>query len=216
MVKRCRICKEIKGLDCFHNLTKSPDGKMDKCKECRQEYYLGKRKERLEYQRIWDHDNREKKYEYIRKKRKIDPQYKIRSKLRSRLKGALNGKAKCAHTKDLVGCEWSYLEKYLELQFRPGMTWDNIHIDHMMPCKAFDLTLAEAQKACFHYTNLQPLFQPENNSKGAKIIYDMVWRNNRWHIRDNPFDKYHSRANILSVVFMVKKLVKLLPRIKLN
>ena len=54
------------------------------------------------------------------------------------------------------------------------MTWDNRgkvwHIDHIKPCAKFDLSLPDAQRACFQYTNLQPLFARENRVKGAKML----------------------------------------------
>ena len=34
----------------------------------------------------------------------------------------------------------------------------------------FDLTKEEEQRKCFHYTNLQPLWQTDNFHKGSKII----------------------------------------------
>ena len=96
---------------------------------------------------------------------------------------------------ELLGCDIDYFVKYLKYQLQPGMTLNDMQIDHMMPCASFDLTKTEQQKACFHYTNLQPLSQHENGSKGAKILYDMIWRNNQWYIRDNPNESYRSRAN---------------------
>jgi hypothetical protein len=62
------------------------------------------------------------------------------------------------------------LRAHLEHQFKDGMTWDNHgewHIDHIKPCVQFDLTDPEQQKECFHYTNMQPLWAFENQSKGA-------------------------------------------------
>ena len=41
--------------------------------------------------------------------------------------------------------------------------------DHIRPCASFDLTDPEQQRACFHYTNLQPLWAFDNLSKGAKV-----------------------------------------------
>ena len=66
------------------------------------------------------------------------------------------------------------LKQYLENQFKPGMTWQNHtvtgwHIDHIMPCSIFDLSKPEKQKACFHYTNLQPLWYYENIRKSNKV-----------------------------------------------
>jgi hypothetical protein len=54
-----------------------------------------------------------------------------------------------------------------------GMTWNNNtgngwHIDHIIPCAAFDLTKSEEQKKCFHYTNLRPMWASENISKSSK------------------------------------------------
>ena len=48
------------------------------------------------------------------------------------------------------------------------MSWDNYgdwHIDHIIPCAAFDLTDIEQQKKCFNYKNLQPLWAEENLKK---------------------------------------------------
>lgn len=42
-------------------------------------------------------------------------------------------------------------------------------IDHIRPCKSFDdLYDPEQSKECFHFTNLQPLWAPENRSKSSK------------------------------------------------
>ena len=48
------------------------------------------------------------------------------------------------------------------------MAWSNYgkwHIDHIEPCANFDLSIPEEQTACFHYTNLQPLWAEENLKK---------------------------------------------------
>jgi hypothetical protein len=55
------------------------------------------------------------------------------------------------------------------------MNWQNHkrfgwHIDHIKPCSSFDLSKEEEQLACFHYTNLQPLWWHENLKKSNKII----------------------------------------------
>jgi hypothetical protein len=61
------------------------------------------------------------------------------------------------------------------------MNWDNYgetkdkskknawHIDHIIPCAAFNMTDPIHQKACFHYTNLQPLWWHENIRKLNKF-----------------------------------------------
>jgi len=60
---------------------------------------------------------------------------------------------------------------HLESLFLPGMSWENRHlwhIDHVLPCAAFDLTNPKEQRRCFHYTNLQPLWALDNIKKRAK------------------------------------------------
>ena len=53
------------------------------------------------------------------------------------------------------------------------MTWENYgewEVDHILPCASFDLEQPEAQRQCFHYTNLQPLWKADNRSKGAEVL----------------------------------------------
>jgi hypothetical protein len=101
---------------------------------------------------------------------------KIASNLRARVAQALkwSGVKKSAKTFELIGCTVPELRAHLETQFLPGMTWDNWtrdgwHVDHIRPCASFDLTDPEQQRACFHYTNLQPLWWEDNLRKGAKL-----------------------------------------------
>ena len=72
---------------------------------------------------------------------------------------------------NLIGCSFAYLRGYLEAQFQPGMNWGNYgewHVDHITPCAEFDLAVPAEQRACFHFTNLQPLWAEENMRKGSK------------------------------------------------
>jgi hypothetical protein len=69
--------------------------------------------------------------------------------------------------------------KYLETKFHDGMNWNNYgkrgwHIDHIKPCAAFNLTNVTEQRACFHYTNLQPLWWYDNLKKADKITTQMT------------------------------------------
>ena len=103
-------------------------------------------------------------------KRKENIEFKIISNLRSRLYQAVKNKSNS--TLNLVGCFIPDLMKYLEQQFTEGMSWDNYgkwHIDHIRPCASFNLLNEDEQKACFHYSNLQPLWAIDNIKKGDKI-----------------------------------------------
>jgi hypothetical protein len=51
------------------------------------------------------------------------------------------------------------------------MTWKNHglwDVDHIKACTNFDLTDSEQQRACFNWSNLQPLEHIANIKKGAK------------------------------------------------
>jgi hypothetical protein len=107
-------------------------------------------------------------------RRRSDPNFRLRANLRSRLWCALKTHKKLGRTFDLVGCPLGDLKKHLEAGFRDGMTWDNYgsswHIDHIVPCAAFDLSTAEGQRTCFHFSNLQPLLVKENLAKKDRIL----------------------------------------------
>jgi hypothetical protein len=63
------------------------------------------------------------------------------------------------------------LMAHLESQFLPGMSWANRrlwHIDHQRPCASFNLTNPAQQHACFHFSNLRPLWAADNLAKGAR------------------------------------------------
>jgi hypothetical protein len=104
-----------------------------------------------------------------------DAQFAIASRLRSRLAGALRAKGvrPSVRALKLVGCSAQALKVHLEAQFLPGMSWENRslwHIDHKRPCASFDLTDIQQQYACFHYTNLQPLWATDNMKKNARWV----------------------------------------------
>lgn len=70
----------------------------------------------------------------------------------------------------LVDCSKPALIAHFERLFQPGMSWENYgrggwEIDHILPCNTFDLTDPRQEAACFHYTNLRPLWRPDNLSR---------------------------------------------------
>ena len=124
----------------------------------------------------WVHNNRDRRNatmrEYRAKRSASDPGFRMRHILATRLCGLLRFKGtKSASTLSLLGCSIEELKRHLQLQFRPGMSWDNYgewHIDHKRPCASFDLADPEQQRACFNFSNLQPLWAVDNMRKGAK------------------------------------------------
>jgi len=188
-LKRCSCCKEIKPFSDFHKCSSRHDGLKEYCKTCKkakeQSRWLKIRNnpEELKRRKInkkkWLAENkdyaREYHNNYCNQRRAEDIEFRILTNLRTRIVKVLNGNSKSKSTLKLVGCSLQVLRQHLEAQFLPDMSWDNYgewHIDHIIPCDSFDLTKKSAQYQCFHYTNLQPLWEEDNLKKSNKLIYD--------------------------------------------
>ncbi len=109
----------------------------------------------------------------VTKRLKENPQARIAKNLSSRMRHALKGIVKKRKSLQIIGCNtWIEVFNHLNSKLKNGMTWENYgsywHIDHIVPCAAFDLTIEQQQITCFHYTNLQPLTAQENFQKGKK------------------------------------------------
>jgi len=86
---------------------------------------------------------------------------------------------KTAHTLELIGCSIEFLKRHLQktVDDRYGVGVFNInnfdggkwHIDHIVPCSAFNLKCSYHQRLCFNYTNLQILSKKDNLEKCNKI-----------------------------------------------
>lgn len=131
------------------------------------------KKRRAQEKREWNENNLEKvksyNREYSKKRRSKDLNFKIRCSLRNRLKLAVKKEFKKSSCVELLGSSIEDFKKYMESKFSEGMSWENYgewHIDHIKPCCLFDLSCEEAQKTCFNYKNLQPLWAKDNISKG--------------------------------------------------
>jgi hypothetical protein len=111
----------------------------------------------------------------LKKQRKTDINFKILCNLRTRFYMALKRNTKSKRTIELLGCSIEFFKKYLESQFKEGMTWENYGeggwvIDHIRPCASFDLRKESEQMLCEHYSNKQPLWEADNLIKRDKII----------------------------------------------
>lgn len=104
------------------------------------------------------------------------PHNRISISLRNRMRQALKGKSnKIESSEKLLGISFIEFKSYIETLFEEGMSWDNYGewvMDHIIPCAFFDLEKEEHQKICFHYLNIQPMWENENLRKGAKITVD--------------------------------------------
>ena len=166
-----------------------------KIKEYQKKHYYKNKQKRKENSSNWAKKNKVRlrtwKKEYrIKNKEKINnnwnirykefyrnnPNFKLRKNLRNRVRKALLGISCSSKTLELLGVHSiEEIKKYIELQFKTGMTWENYcfigwHIDHEIPLSSFDLTNPEQRCKAFHYTNLQPMWGIDNLIKGKKII----------------------------------------------
>ena len=175
-VKRCSRCTVWKSLDKYTKEIKRADGLCDKCKICWKEY----RHERLEKDKEYRRNNREKVNTWRRNERnrskenKTDVYIKTRIKenLARRLRFILNGIQKSESTCDIIGCSPEELKKYIESTFSEGMTWENYgewHIDHIIPCAAFDHNSEKELKACWNFKNLRALWGADNIKKSSNF-----------------------------------------------
>jgi hypothetical protein len=123
----------------------------------------------------------ERNQTYIKNRLKVDPLYRLITKMRTRTGLGLKGYYKCAHTEQLLGCSFEKLKIYLESKFLPGMTWQNHtiygwHVDHIKPLASFNLSKPEEQYKAFNYNNLQPLWGIDNLVKSSIYEGVLYWR----------------------------------------
>lgn len=188
-MKECNLCGQIKADNFFY--PKRRKCKLCCSKESMQNFKIKselddsiklKRNLYLKNYRVLNKDKRSyldrKDYiiDYNRKRINSDVSYKILKNLRCRLYHCAKG-SKRVNSYDLCGITSKELRAYLESNFLEGMSWDNYglwHIDHIKPCKLFDLTNIMEQKKCFHYTNLQPLWATDNKKKGARYDSNVI------------------------------------------
>jgi hypothetical protein len=170
-------------------------GQSDKIKEYQKEYYQEHKEKYIKRKQEWRQknpelakeelrnyieNNREKVNEYHsnwkKQKREEDVTYKLKENMSRRVRYELNTLLKGKKTKrtvEYLGCSIGELKTYLESKFIENMSWDNYgeiwHIDHIIPCNAWDFSNEFENKCCWNYRNLQPLGCSENQSKKDKF-----------------------------------------------
>lgn len=106
--------------------------------------------------------------------------YKIAKNLRGRFRGLLvkNGIIKDVSALTILGCSIENFKKWLSFCFVENMTFDNYgplwHMDHVVPCSLFDLTIEQEKLKCFHWTNIKPMFAIDNLKKNNSICTNEI------------------------------------------
>lgn len=181
----CKICRNhgsmanyYKNREKILNGYKTPEYR-EKKRESRRERYRSDpeyRKKISDWFKKYHQTPRFKEYAKERKKQYLSvPSNRIIHRMSNRIRAVLRGEIKTSKTKDFLGIEVDEFMKYLESKFLEGMTWKNRrnwHIDHIIPCSYFDMSIEENQKICFYYKNLQPMWGKDNISKGNKILIE--------------------------------------------
>lgn len=181
----CKECVKIRNyadkelLKHIYNEKMKDPKERDRIRRNGKKSWLKNKHKELAYKRVY-----EKRPEVIERRKRIhlerkktDIQYNIKRRLRGRLRDTVKRTIgvgyKYKSSLTLLGCDTDFFIKYIESKFEYGMNWDRftyIHIDHIRPCNTFDLTKAEDQRTCFHYSNLQPLWEVDNLTKSKKYI----------------------------------------------
>ncbi len=134
-----------------------------------------------EYQKQWRKENREKwnviRNKCERKRRKTDPQFRLRCIFSSAISTALKERKtskKGYSWEKILGYTTQDLMEHLESQFTEGMNWENYgkwHVDHIKPQSSFSFSSYEDNEfqECWALSNLQPLWSQDNLIKSNKI-----------------------------------------------
>lgn len=190
--KECSSCSVWKPLSEFGKCQTSHDGLENRCKICAGNralaYYNAHSTTINTYRRSEEYKQYFRPYQaaWDKKERKSNRNYVIRKTMRGMIRQLLRVQPSTHQRKPntdksrvlgVLGCSVAELKTHLERQFQYGMTWDNHgqgsgkwEIDHILPCSSFDLTDPKQLAACFHYTNIQPLWSIDNSRKRNKIL----------------------------------------------
>ena len=95
---------------------------------------------------------------------------------------------------EYLGCSAEYFKDYLQSKMVEGMSFENIHLDHIKPVSKFDLSNTDELLNCCHYSNFQPLLARENMEKG-----------NTWNETDEIFWNENIKGKEYIPLYIPKK-----------
>lgn len=97
----------------------------------------------------------------------------INSRMRCAIRRSLNGGKRGRNWEALVGYTVADLMAHLNRQMPRGASWNDLHIDHIVPLASFTFASAEDPefRAAWALTNLRPLGATDNIRKGAKRLH---------------------------------------------
>lgn len=121
-------------------------------------------------------ERREYMREYMRRKIASDGGFRLDLAFSAAVRRSLGSSKGGRSWETLVGYSLEALKIHLEQRFQRGMSWENYgrggwHIDHIIPRSAFNYQTPQDIdfNRCWALENLQPLWEFDNISKGAKL-----------------------------------------------
>lgn len=176
-MKKCNQCNLEKDLTNFR-IRKEQNNLRKECIECMskrdKERYKRKRIEIINKTKEYKKNNRKKYNENFNIRYKEDINFRLTNKLRTRFRKALKRNSKRGSAVRDLGCSIDKFKLWMEMHWEDGMSWDNYgnggwHIDHIVPLSKFDLNNKIELLKSIHFSNLQPLWEKDNLSKGDKL-----------------------------------------------
>ena len=179
--KKCGKCGLHLDLGDFGKDRSTATGLASACKPCvktrARDTYARNRESRIARVNEYTARNGDAKRAYHRQyqhaRSRSDPSFRIGNLLRRRLhESIVRDDGNCRYA-DLIGIGNALVRLWIEFQWEPGMSWDNHgewHIDHVLPIARFDLVDPAHRAVCFAWTNLSPLWKPDNIRKSSSIL----------------------------------------------
>lgn len=173
-LKRPEVLKRLKD---FWESKKMPEEERKRRKSEGDKRYKAANPDKIKEIRIRNRQRDNERAKKWQAEKMNDVGFRIKKNLRGRIYVALKRGIKSESTMKLLGCTIDFFKRYFQSLFTEGMSWEKymdgeIVIDHIKPCASFDLKNPDEQRKCFHYTNLQPLWELDNLKKGAKLLED--------------------------------------------
>jgi hypothetical protein len=191
----CKLCSNGKGKE-WYEKNKKRVAKNNRKRRKKDPNYMKRwrkknKKHLQEYDKEYSKNNRPAINKRARDRRKKDKNHRTMSQLRGAFRYHVKRKDKKSSAFKLLGCSLDCFYRWIEKQFLPGMTWENHgkgpgkwNYDHIIPCDYFKNVLKiirtlEGQQMCFHYTNIQPMWELDNKIKNDTLPEDFSRR--KWN-----------------------------------
>lgn len=187
-MKTCTKC-HIEKEESEYSIIKSKNKLRPYCKQCGRDMsnaYKANHKDKISsYNKSYKSEHKEEtriyNNQYGKTRKGEDFNFKILTTMRSRISKCLKliKEEKEITSKQLLDLDPDLVKQWMiycftsdEFDFTNyGTVW---HIDHVLPCRHFDLSNEHHLKMCFGWWNIRPLEAKENLSKNDKIIWEDI------------------------------------------